>query len=399
MTRAPETGGAPDLPLAGVLVLDFSQYLSGPVAAMRLGDLGARVIKVERPKVGEPGRTLAFGGMYVHGESLNFHVMNRGKESFAADLKDAHALGEVRALVARADVLIHNFRPGVMERLGLGYQELSELNPRLVYAAISGYGETGPWRNRPGQDLLAQSVSGLPWLSGSADDPPIPLGTSVADLLASIHTAQGVTALLYRRERTGRGGLLQTSLLEGMLDLQLELMSAFLTDPTLPIRRGPRGSAHPFIGAPYGIYPTADGYLALAMGAVDKLAPLLDLPELSSFADPDAWWRERAEITGLLVRHLPRCTTEAWLHRLEPAGVWCAPVLTLPELVASDAYAALDPAQDVELQTPHAAGSEASRFRTVRSPLRVDGRGLNRPTGAPRVGEHTDAIRAEFSQR
>lgn len=383
-------------PLKGVLVLDFSQYLSGPVAALRLADLGARVIKVERPGGGDAGRELAFGGMFVDGESLNFRALNRNKESFAANLKNTSDLAEIRALIDRADVLVHNFRPGVMQRIGLGYEEVREINPRLVYAAISGYGERGPWRDKPGQDLLAQCISGAPWLSGTRGDPPIPVGTSIADLLTSCHLAQGITALLYRRERTGRGGLVQTSLLESMIDMQLELLSAHLTDPTVQVKRGPENSVHPFIPAPYGVYPTSDGYVALAMNPVDRLGPLLDLPELAQFSDPSTWWSEQQRITGLLGTHLSRQSTQYWLDRLETADVWCAQVLTLPELVASDGFAALEMAQDVAMGSPDDRSGRSRTFRTTRSPLRVDGRLLTNATGAPRLGEHTTSIRHEL---
>jgi hypothetical protein len=170
---------------------------------MRLADLGARVIKIERPGVGDIGRTLAFAGKSADGDTISFHAMNRNKESVAADLKDADDLAWVKHLVTKADVIIQNFRPGVMERIGLDYESVRALNPALVYASATGYGDTGPWKDRPGQDLLAQSVSGMLWLSGSRDDGPVPVGLSIADHLMSCHIAQGVTALLVRRFRTG----------------------------------------------------------------------------------------------------------------------------------------------------------------------------------------------------
>lgn len=384
-------------PLQGILVLDFSQYLAGPVAALRLGDLGARVIKIERPVSGEAGRRLSFGGMLVDGESLNFHLLNRSKQSYAADLKTPSDLDAVKELVAKADVLVHNFRPGVMERIGLGYEQARALNPRMIYAAISGYGESGPWRDRPGQDLLAQATSGLPWLSGTRNDPPVPVGTSVVDLLTSCHAAQGITALLYRRERTGKGGLVQTSLLESVLDLQVELLSAHLTDPGVVVRRGPRYTANPFIAAPYGVYPTADGFLALAMSPVDRLGTLLKLAELTAYTDPRSWWTDQDRITALLAHHLSTQTTAHWLEILLPADIWCAQVLTLPELVGSAGFAAIDMVQEVELRAPDASGAAGRVFRTTRSPVRIDGRVLTNPAGSPRLGEHTAAIDAEFT--
>ena len=225
-------------PLAGITVLDFSQFLAGPVAALRLADLGARVIKVERPPGGDIGRQLAFAGASKDGDTISFHAMNRNKESLAADLKDDEDLSIVRRMISSADVMIENFRPGVMKRLGLDYGSVRKLNPRIIYGSISGYGPDGPWAGKPGQDLLAQAVSGLPWANGSASGPPVAVGLSIADHLASCQLALGIAALLVRRERTGEGGIVETSLLEGVLDFQFELLTAFFTMPGFQTRRG-----------------------------------------------------------------------------------------------------------------------------------------------------------------
>jgi CoA:oxalate CoA-transferase len=384
---------APVLPLEGFVVLDFSQFLAGPVAALRLADLGARVIKIERPGIGDIGRQLAFAGVTLDGDTLSFQIMNRGKESYAADLKDAADLAAVRELVARADVLIQNFRPGVMERIGLDYASVRALNPRLVYGSVSGYGPDGPWRDIPGQDLLAQSISGLPWLNGSRAEGPVPVGLSVADLLASCHLAEGITALLLRRERTGEGGFVETSLLEAMLDLQFELISAHLNDPSVVVERGGPHGANAFLAAPYGVYPTADGYLALAMNPVPRVGRLIGLEALDAFENPDTWWTEREKIEDLLAAHLSTRPTQAWLDVLQPADVWCAPVLTLPQLVAHEGFRALG--MDQEVHRPGEAGGDA-RLRTTRSPLRIDRAILRDDRGAPRLGEHTAAINEEF---
>ena len=380
-------------PLDGVLVLDFSQFLAGPMSAMRLGDLGARVIKIERPQGGDIGRRLAFAGVVEDGDTLSFHITNRNKESFAADLKNPSDLDELRVLIAKADVLIQNFRPGVMERLGFGYEAVREINPRLIYASVTGYGTTGPFKDRPGQDLLAQSISGLPWLNGSAEDPPVPVGIALADIITSIHIAQGITAALYRRERTGIGGRVDTSLLESMLDLQFELLSAHLTDPSVLVQRGPRYTAHAFLQAPYGTYPTADGYLAIAMTSVPELGALIGLHELEAYTDPDTWWSEQPAITAMLAEHLHTGTTEHWLAILDAADVWCAPVLTLPELVGHEGFAAIDMSQEV---TRTGLDGAPVTIRTTRSPLRFDGRPSKVAVGAPRIGEHTEALRREF---
>ncbi len=382
-------------PLDGILVLDFSQVLAGPVAAMRLADLGARVIKIERPGVGDIGRTLAFAGKSADGDTISFHAMNRNKESVEADLKNADDLAWVTSLVARADVLIQNFRPGVMERIGLDYDSVHELNPSLVYASATGYGDTGPWRDRPGQDLLAQSVSGMPWLSGSRDDGPVPVGLSIADHLMSCHIAQGVTALLVRRFRTGEGGHVQTSLLEAMLDLQFELLSTHLNDASVTVERGGPHSAHAFLSAPYGTYPTSDGYLALAMNPVNRIGELLGIAELAAMVDPDGWWSNQDAISELLAAHLALQTTDHWLAVLDPADVWCAPVLTLEQLVAHDGFAAIGMTQQIT-RSPIDSAS-AVTLTTTRSPLRIDGEPLIGSRPSPRLGEHTAAVRAEFA--
>ncbi|WP_181804049.1 CaiB/BaiF CoA transferase family protein [Streptomyces shenzhenensis] len=373
------------LPLDGITVLDFSQFLAGPVAALRLADLGARVIKIERPGTGDLGRRLAFAGRMAGDDSMSFHAMNRNKESVTADLKNPDDLAFVRDLVREADVVIQNFRPGVMERIGLDHASAAELNPTLVYGSVSGYGDHGPLKDRPGQDLLAQAVSGIPWLNGSADDPPVPIGLAIADHLASCHLAQGITALLVRRFRDGRGGLVQTSLLESLLDLQFELLTTRLNDPTVTVRRkGPR-SAHAFLSAPYGIYPTSDGWLAIAMNPVPTIGRLLDIPELVEMTDPATWWERQQEIEDLLSKRLAARTRDEWLAVLDPADVWCAPVLTQEELLGHEGFRAIAMTQELNRDGLH--------LTTTRSPIRLDGRRLLSDRPAPRLGEHNHALR------
>lgn len=372
-----------DLPLHGTVVLDFSQFLAGPVAALRLADLGARVIKVERPVTGEIGRTLAFGGRWVDGDTVSFHAMNRNKEAVVADLKDPADLARVKDLVARADVLIQNFRPGVMERIGLDHASVAELNPGLVYGSASGYGSRGPWASRPGQDLLAQSVSALPWV-GATGDRPVPVGLALADHLMSCHLAEGITALLVRKARTGRGGLVETSLLEGMLDLQVELLTARLNEPGTASSRGPH-SAHGYLPAPYGTYPTADGHLAIAMAPVDRLGRLVGCPELAALDDPTTWWSQRAEIETALARALRAAPTAHWLDLLDAEDVWCAPLLTLEELLEHPAFEAVGMTQEVE-RAPAVPGAAPTRLTTTRSPIRIDGEVLRSRRAAPRLG-------------
>ena len=377
------------LPLDGLVVLDISQFLAGPSCALRLADLGAQVIKIERPGAGELGRRLYISNLELDGDSTLFHSINRNKRSYAADLKDAGDLAKVKRLIERADVLIQNFRPGVMERLGLDYAATRELNPRLVYATVTGYGNEGPWRDKPGQDLLAQSLSGLAWLNGNADQPPTPFGLSVADMLAGAHLAQGILACLVRRGVTGRGGLVEVSLLESVLDLQFEVLTTYLNDGgTLP-RRSVVNNANAYLGAPYGIYATQDGFLALAMGSVPRLGELLGCEPLLSYADPQTWFTRRDEIKRHLVHHLSTATTAHWLGLLEPADFWCADVLHWPQLLAHEAFQSLQMTQRV-------SRDNGAALETTRCPIRIDGRRLFSPLGAPKVGEHNGAIEREL---
>ena len=375
-------------PLEGLLVLDLAQFLSGPSAALRLGDLGARVIKVERPGSGDICRTLYLTDTDVGGDSTLFHAINRNKESLAIDLKRPEDLAALKRLVARADVLIQNFRPGVIERLGLGYEDARAINPRLVYAGVSGYGETGPWAGIPGQDLLAQSLSGVTWLNGHEGEGPVPLGLSIADMLAGHALTEGILAALVRRGITGEGAHVQTSLLEALVDLQFELLTTHLNDGRRLPARAEFRNANAYLAAPYGIYPTRDGYLALAMMPLAQLAKVLPLPALEEFSAQDAFGR-RDEIKRLIAATLSQHDTAHWLARLQPADVWCAEVLDWPRLLQSEAFNLLDMLQTVRR-------GDGTPVQTTRGPVRIDGRRARSVRGAPQVGEHGDAIRREF---
>lgn len=378
--------------LDGLLVLDFSQFLAGPSAALRLADLGARVIKIERPGVGESGRQLYISNLDLDGDSTLFHTINRNKQSFSANLKDPKDLEKVRNLVARADVMIQSFRPGIIHRIGLDYDSVKEIKSDIVYGTVTGYGEKGPWRDKPGQDLLAQALSGLTWLNGDRDQPPVPVGLAVADMLAGAHLVQGVLACLVRRGITGEGGLVETSLLESVLDFQFEVLTTHLNDGGKMPERAEVNNAHAYLSAPYGIYETADGNIAIAMGSVPQLAELLDLPALFAYKDPKTWFDARDEIKALLARHLKHRSTQDWLDILEPADVWCADVLTWPRLLKHEAFKVLDMIQEVQRD-------DTVSLRTTRCPIRIDGEVLKSPLGAPRVGQHNDEILEELSAR
>jgi len=376
-------------PLHGILVLDFSQFLSGSLATLRLADMGARVIKIERPGAGDLGRTIYLSDTDVHGENTLFHAINRNKQSYAADLKNPSDLDKLRQLIARADVMVQNFRPGVMERLGLGYEEASEINGRLVYGIVSGYGNAEAWRDRPGQDLLAQARSGIMWLSGDAGDPPTPMSLAIADMLAGHNLCEGILAGLVRRSVTGRGGLVETSLMEALLDFQFEVITTYLNDGRRPPRRSAFRNAHAYLAAPYGVYDTVNGYLALAMTHLPTLGELLDLPALREISDQADGFRRRDEIKQIIAVRLKEHTSEHWLEILNAADIWCAEVLDWPELFASQAFAQLAMIQTLK-------DERGIEILTTRLPIRLDGSLLTSERLAPRVGQHTDTIQREF---
>ncbi|MBJ6110411.1 CoA transferase [Hymenobacter sp. BT523] len=377
-------------PLAGLLVVDFSQFLSGPSAALRLADMGARVIKIERPETGDICRHLYTSNVIMNGESSVFHAINRNKESFAVDLKNEDDKAQVWELISRADVVMHNYRPGVMERLGFDYARVKAQNPSVVYGEISGYGPEGPWRDKPGQDLLLQSVSGLTWLSGNADAGPVPMGLSIVDMLAGAHLAQGLLACLVRRGRIGAGGLVQVSMLESAFDFQFETLTTFFNDGGALPARTQHNNAHAYLGAPYGIYQTSNGFLALAMGSIPKLGQLLGCEALLSYPEPAQAFTQRDEIKATLADHLRTDTTEAWLAVLEPADIWCANVLSWDKLLAHDGFAALNMVQEVTM-------ADGYRYRTTRCPIRINGELLTSPIGSPQLGQDNASILAELT--
>jgi CoA:oxalate CoA-transferase len=375
--------------LQDILVVDFSQFLSGPSASLRLADMGAEVIKIERPDGGDICRQLYVSDVKIEGESTIFHAINRNKKSLAADLKNPRDLEKIKELIRQADVVMHNFRPGVMERIGLDYATVRQLNPSVVYAEVNGYGEEGPWKDLPGQDLLLQAVSGLAWLSNDQKRPPTPMGVAVVDIMAGTHLTQGILTALYRRGVSGEGGLVQVSMFESILDFQFEVLTCHYNDGhELPVRSAVN-SGHAYIAAPYGIYRTADGYLALAMGNILVLGELLGCTPLAAFTDSRDWFSKRDTIKQLLADHLQTGTTATWLTILEKADIWCAPVINYDELVKQEGYKLLE--MEITVQT-----SNGLAIRTTRCPIRVDGMRLTATQGAPMLGEHTDEIEHQY---
>ncbi|WP_305767998.1 CaiB/BaiF CoA transferase family protein [Candidatus Epulonipiscium viviparus] len=376
-------------PLEGLIVLDFAQYLAGPSAALRLADLGARVIKVERPQGGDNGRRLVFKNLISDNDGVLFHTINRNKESFTADLKDPADLTAVKELIKQADILIENFRPGIMDKLGLGYEDVKKINSKIVYGTVSGYGLDGPWVKRPGQDLMIQSLSGLTLLNGNQDDLPTPIALAMADTYAGIHLVQGILACIYRRFKTGEGGRVSVSLLESMLDLQFEFIATYINDDhTLPTR-AKVNNAHVYLPAPYGIYATQDSFIALAMGSLPDLGEILDLPALADYADDASAFAQRDKIKQLIQATLTQDTTENWLAKLKSKNYWASEVLNWKELIDRPGFKSLD-------MLVHVGRPGHRDIITTRCPIRIDGEIYKSNKWAPALGEDTQKIMQEF---
>ncbi|MFM6975820.1 MAG: CaiB/BaiF CoA transferase family protein [Sphingobacteriaceae bacterium] len=376
-------------PLEGLVVLEFSQFLAGPSAGLKLADMGARVIKIERPVKGEACRQLSIKDIFVDDSSLLFHTINRNKESFAADLKNPDDLALVKQLIAKANILTHNFRPGVMEKIGLDFDQVQAINPQIIYAVVSGYGNKGPWAAKPGQDLLVQSLSGLTWLSGRKTDGPVPFGLAVADLMCGNHLVQGILAALLKRAKTRKGVLVEVSLLESALDIQFEAITSYLNDGgQLPLRGESKGSAHAFLSAPYGIYETQDGFMALAMADLLLIGRILEI-DLSNFANKKQWFTHRDQIRDLIAAKLKGNPTQYWLQLLQAQGVWCGAVLNYAELDEQTFVKDLQLKQSI-------TNKNGKAMVTTRNPIRFDGAILTSAQAAPQVGEHNQMIQAQF---
>ncbi|MBF4470471.1 CaiB/BaiF CoA transferase family protein [Flavobacterium sp. HJJ] len=374
-------------PLEDYLIVDFSQFLSGPSASLRLADLGARVIKIEKPGTGDICRTLYTSDLIMNGESSVFHTINRNKESFAIDFKEPNELEKLKKLLAKADVVMHNFRPGVMERVGLSYDDVTAINPNIIYAEISGYGTKSDLKDLPGQDLLLQSLTALTWLSGNQEDGPVPMGLSIVDMLAGAHLAQGILAALYRKATHGIGAKVQVSMLESAFDFQFETITTYFNDGgELPVRTK-SNNAHAYLGAPYGIYKTQNGYLALAMGSIPVLASLLKCDELLQF--PENKFGLRDEIKNILATHLQTQETQFWLDILEPADIWCAKVLNYKQLFAEEGFRVLNFTQKVEM-------TDSYTYKTTRCPIKIDGEIFTSVKGSPKLGQDNERIIKEF---
>ena len=367
-------------PLEGINVLDFSQFLSSPSAALRLADLGASVIKVENPDGGDICRKLYISNCIIDGDSSLFHAINRNKDGITIDLKDETKKTTLQDLIKKADVMIVNFRPDVSKRLGIDYESVKKLNPAIIYGEITGYGKEGIWKDKPGQDLLVQALSGLTQLNGDSSQPPTPFGLSVADMFAGQHLAQGILSALVKRARTGEGSQIHVSLLESILDVQFEVFTTYLNDGHELPQRSSFHNANAYIGAPYGIYETKDGYLAIAMASIPNLGKLISCTQLELYTDTSTLWTKRDEIKNILSDHLKNETTKYWLSILEAADIWCADVYTWNELFETEGFKQLNMIQKVKRKN----GTE---LYTTRCPIRIDGKIYTSEKGSPILGQ------------
>lgn len=372
--------------LEGVKVLSFTHYLQGPSTAQMLADLGADVKKIESPG-GNFERHWSGFDAYINEVSVFFMLGNRNSRSIAIDLRTEAGKELIYKFIEDTDVVVENFRPGVMERLGFGYEKLKELRPSLVYCSCTGYGSDGPYRDRPGQDLLLQSMSGMTMLTGGEHAPPTPLGTAAVDQHAAVLAAMGVLAALVRRAKTGLGCKVESNLLNAALDMQIEPFTYFLNKGPL-WDRSRSGIGSTFHQAPYGVYKTLDGWITLSMSPGDKLAKALGNDRLASFSLRDQFHR-REEINRIVVDEIRKKTTSEWFAILQEHGIWYAPVNTYAE-VERDPQVAWN---KVIAEVDH---PEAGRVRLLNHPVRYDGEPPPVRHAPPLLGEHTREILAEY---
>ncbi len=375
--------------LDGVKILDFTQLLQGPYATQMLGDLGADVIKIERLGSGDIFRQMTFMNSWVgDGESPCFLAWNRNKRSIALDIRSAAGKEIILKLARQADVLVENFRPGVLAKLGFGYDDLHKINPRLIYCAASGWGKDGPYVSRPGQDMLVQGLSGAALSSGRADAGPVVVGTGLSDQLGALHVVYGVLAALYHREKTGHGQEIQVNLLASTVAFQ---MQEFMTVLNLgrSHKRPSSGIGHPGAAAPFGTYATQDGFISIAMNPWPVVVQALGVPEMMRFNDPQVLFDQRDAIWEEIQKIVKTKTTSEWLDIMLGLDLWVAEVKTQQQ-VPNDPQV-----QHLNLFTT-VDHPKAGRIKTVNMPIQFSETPgeIRRP--APLIGQHGREILREL---
>jgi crotonobetainyl-CoA:carnitine CoA-transferase CaiB-like acyl-CoA transferase len=375
-------------PLDGLRVLDGSQMLAGPMCGMRLGDLGADVLKVEPPGQGEWARTHGFANAQLDGETTAFLALNRNKRSVTINLKHPEGLEAFYGLVRESDVFLQNYRVGTADRIGVGYEQLREINPRIVYCSISGYGEDGPYRLRPGQDLVVQGYSGSMWSVGSAEDPPLPGALWAIDTMTGYQATIGILAALRARESTGRGQKVEVSMLSVVMDCQIQELTTHLNLGIVPTRTRGR-FAHAWVTAPYGAYRTKDGYITLAQAPLHILGEALDndrLREMTSWSDG---MDHRDEVYRIVTEIMPQRTTAEWLEILDRYKLWAGPVYTYADLVQ-------DPHVTETGMVTSVTHPTIGPLRMPNVPLKMSDTPAEIRLPPPGLGEQTDSVLQEI---
>lgn len=369
--------------LEGIRVLDCSIAMAGPFAAQRLGDLGADVIKVE-PVTGEWQRHASAGGARGNKINVSFLSLNRNKRSLAVDLKSEGGREVFLKAVETADVFLQNYRPGVAKRLGVDYDTLAAINPRLIYVSLSGYGEDGPYKDRPGQDLLLQGLSGAMMSAGRAGEAPMPAGQYLVDAISASTAFEGALAALFHRERTGEGQLVQVNMLDAITSLQMQELSVF-TVGRVPQVRSEEPHAHVYIRAPYGAFQTLDGYIVVAFPPLRKLGELIGAPAFLEMDEEVHGFSHRDEIFRTTRERLATRTSAEWLETFAAADVWAGPVygyadlLRDPQVAHNETFVTYDHPTEGRVTTP------GFPYRFSKSRCAVH-------RGAPLTGEHTREI-------
>ena len=388
MAPSTPTSASPDGPLAGLTVVDLTRVLSGPYCTMMLADMGARVIKIEHPGRGDDTR--AWGPPFVNGQSAYFLSVNRNKESVTLDFTQPEGRKVLDALIERADILVENFRPGTLERRGLGFDALHRRHARLVYVSISGFGQTGPRRQEPGYDAVIQAEGGLMSITGDASGPGYRLGVAIADITSGMFAAYGAVAAIFARERTGRGQLVDVGLLDSVAALLTYQAGIHLTTGAVPQRMGNR---HPTI-TPYETFEGSDGEFVLAVGNDTLWKKFCDVAELSDLAADPRFATNRArvaaydELRPLLERALRTRPRQAWIDALAAAGIPCGAVRDIAHVLADPQLAARD--MVAELDHP-----VAGAVRVLGIPTKLSHTPGTVRTPPPALGQHTNRVLQE----
>ncbi len=373
--------------LKGIRVVSFNHFLMGPVGVQFLADLGADVIAIE-PVEGAFQRKWGGANRRIDGQTMLQLTGNRNKRSLAIDLKSPDGMAIVRRLLEGADVLTENYRPGVMAKLGLGYEDVRKIRPDIVYATASGFGPDGPYVNRPGQDLIIQAMSGIAAITGTREDGPRAVGVSVVDHHGAALFAGGILAALLKRERTGEGGRVDVSLLSAALDLQMESLVCYLNGDGKDDVRQPGRVSGWYFGAPYGVYATADSFIAISLGSLDVLGDVLGIPAEERVPDAEAFER-RDEAARAIAQALKGATTAEWSARFGERGIWHSAVndysalATDPQIVHNGSF----------VTVPGATGTPVT---LVTHPVRYDGKAPEVRLPPQELGAQTDEILAEL---